>query len=52
MRGIDTQVRKVRRQVFKEIANLAYHSDNLIADMEELPYKIVNADKTDRNNFV
>ena len=47
MRGIDTQVRKVRRQVFKEIANLAYHSDNLIEDMEELPYKIVNTDQTD-----
>lgn len=41
MRGIETQVRKVRRRVFKEIADLAYHSENLIDDMEALPYKIV-----------
>ncbi len=44
MRGIDTQVRKVRRRVFKEVANLAYTSTNLIDDMEALPYKIVNAE--------
>lgn len=44
MRGIDTPVRQIRRKVFKEIANLAYHSDNLIDDMEALPYKIVNQD--------
>ena len=44
MRGIDTQVRKVRRRVFKEIANLAYNSNNLIDDMEALPYEIINYD--------
>ncbi len=44
MRGIDTQVRKVRRRVFKEVANLAYNSENLIDDMEALPYKIVDTD--------
>ena len=32
MRGIDTQVRKIRRQVFKEVANLAYTSENLKDD--------------------
>ena len=42
MRGIDTQVRKIRRRVFKEIASLAYHSENLIDDVEALPYKIIN----------
>lgn len=42
MRGIDTPVRRIRREIFREIANLAYHSDNLIDDMEALPYKIVN----------
>lgn len=26
MRGLDTQVRKYRREIFKEIANLAYNS--------------------------
>ena len=34
MRGIDTQVRKNRRRIFKEVANLAYHSENLIVDFE------------------
>ena len=47
MRGIDTQVRKTRKNVFKEVANLAYHSKNLVDDMEALPYKIVNTDNPD-----
>lgn len=47
MRGIDTQVRKVRRRVFKEVANLAYTSKNLIDDMEALPYKIVDTADTE-----
>lgn len=47
MRGIDTQVRKVRRRVFKEIADLAYHSENLHDDMEALPYKIVNYEESE-----
>ena len=42
MRGIDTPVRKSRRRVFKEVANLAYNSTNLKDDMEALPYKIVD----------
>ena len=41
MRGIDTPVRKMRREIFKEIAQLAYHSDNLNDDVEALPYKIL-----------
>ena len=44
MRGIDTQVRKVRKRVFKEVANLAYTSTNLIDDVEALPYKIVDTE--------
>lgn len=47
MRGIDTQVRKVRKRVFKEVADLAYNSKNLIDDMEALPYKLVNTDNPD-----
>ncbi len=47
MRGIDTEVRKVRKRVFKEVANLAYNSDNLIDDMEALPYKIVDNEDTE-----
>lgn len=46
MRGIDTQVRKVRRTIFKEVANLAYNSKHLVEDMEALPYKLVDADNS------
>ncbi|HKM03650.1 MAG TPA: 4Fe-4S dicluster domain-containing protein [Lachnospiraceae bacterium] len=46
MRGIDTQVRKVRRRVFKEVANLAYHSKNIVDDIEALPYKLVDSDES------
>ncbi len=45
MRGIETQVRLTRRRIFKEIAKLAYHSENLIDDMEALPYEIINYDE-------
>ena len=48
MRGIDTPVRKRRRRVFKEVANLAYNSKNLKDDMEALPYKIVEFDEPDK----
>ena len=41
MRGIDTPVRQRRRRVFKEVADLAYHSSNLKDDIEALPYQIV-----------
>ncbi len=46
MRGIDTQVRKDRRRIFKEVALLAYESNNLIDDIEELPYRIVDYDES------
>ena len=46
MRGIDTPVRQIRRRVFKEVANLAYHSTNLKDDMEALPYKIVDYEES------
>lgn len=46
MRGIDTPVRQRRRQVFKEVANLAYNSKNLKDDMEALPYKIVDYEES------
>lgn len=46
MRGIETQVRKTRRRIFKEVASLAYQSENLIDDMEALPYKIINYDES------
>lgn len=46
MRGIDTQVRKNRRRIFKEVANLAYESNNLKDDIEALPYKIVDYEES------
>lgn len=46
MRGIDTPVRQRRRRVFKEVANLAYHSTNLKDDMEALPYQIVDYEES------
>ena len=46
MRGIDTQVRKMRRRIFKEVAGLAYYSSNLKDDMEALPYKIIDYDES------
>ena len=46
MRGIDTQVRKNRRRIFKEVALLAYESENLIDDIEALPYKIVDYEES------
>ena len=51
MRGIDTQVRKIRRRIFKEVANLAYTSDDLINDVEALPYKIVDYDESQYGNI-
>ena len=46
MRGIDTQVRKNRRRIFKEVSALAYESENLKDDIEALPYKIVDYDES------
>lgn len=46
MRGIDTQVRKIRRRVFKEVSKLAYESDNLQDDILSLPYKIVDYEES------
>ena len=52
MRGIDTQVRKMRRRIFMEVANLAYNSKNLKDDMEALPYKIINYDEPEHRENI
>jgi len=39
MRGIYTPVTKIRRQVFAEVAKLAYDGENV--DIEDIPYKII-----------
>ena len=47
MRGIDTPIRKVRRQVFSEVAKLGFesNSDTLKDDIEAIPYNIINEDQ-------
>ena len=44
MRGLHTPVRAIRRRVFKEVAQLGFKADadTLLADMEAIPYEIVN----------
>ena len=40
MRGLDTTVRRIRRRVFEEVANLGFEADDetLKDRMEEIPY--------------
>ena len=44
MRGLETPIRKTRRQVFCEVAKIAFNStsDTLVYDIESIPYKIIN----------
>lgn len=46
MRGLETPVRKLRRQVFTEVAKVAYEADaeNLNDAIEAIPYKITPGD--------
>lgn len=44
MRGLMTPVRELRRQVFEEIAKVAYESDNVNNDIEAIPYIITEGD--------
>ncbi len=45
MRGINTPVNQLRRQVFVEVAKVAYESDNVNNDIEAIPYKITPGDE-------
>ncbi len=38
MRGLDTPITRLRKQVFKEIAKVAYSSQNINDDIEAIPY--------------
>ena len=44
MRGLETPVRKIRRQVFREVSKVAFEStsENLIEEIEEIPYRPVS----------
>ena len=46
MRGLETPVRKIRRQVFREVSKVACESTSeyLIEEIEEIPYRLVTED--------
>lgn len=44
MRGIFTPVTKIRRQVFKKVAELAYNYDGDYSKVDELPYEIIKGE--------
>ncbi len=44
MRGLETNVRRLRKQVFIEVANVAYNSVNVNDDIEAVPYLITPGD--------
>lgn len=45
MRGIETPIKKLRKQVFTEVARVAFDSQNINDDIEAIPYKITPDDK-------
>lgn len=47
MRGSNTQIAKLRREIFKEVVRIAYESDDttMRRDLEEIPYKLSPDDK-------
>ena len=42
MRGIETPITKIRRQVFTEVAKVAFESENINDDIEAIPYRITH----------
>ncbi len=44
MRGIETPITKIRRTVFREVARVAFESENINDDIEAIPYKITPGD--------
>ena len=44
IRGLDTSVKRLRKQVFTEVARVAWESDNINEDIEAIPYKITPGD--------
>lgn len=44
MRGINTPISQLRKQVFVEVAKVAYESDSVNSDIEAIPYKITPGD--------
>lgn len=44
MRGIDTQTRKIREKVLKEVAKAAFLEGDVSHELEEIPYRITPSD--------
>lgn len=53
IRGLDTTVRKIRRQVFEEVARLGFQADadTLLDGMEAIPFKMVNDETKYRDSI-
>lgn len=56
VRGLDTTVRKLRRQVFEEVARLGFRAneenfeETLNDEVEAIPYRMVNDEKRYRES--
>ncbi|MBQ3783958.1 MAG: 4Fe-4S dicluster domain-containing protein [Lachnospiraceae bacterium] len=46
MRGINTPVRRIRREIFREVAKVANESENINNDIEAIPYKLVTGEES------
>lgn len=44
MRGINTPIKGLRKQVFTEVARVAFDSTSVNDDIEAIPYKITPGD--------
>ena len=44
MRGLETPLSQLRKQVFVEVARVAYESENVNNDIEAIPYKVTPGD--------
>lgn len=44
MRGIETPITRIRRTVFREVARVAFESENINDDIEAIPYKVTPGD--------
>ena len=53
MRSLDTNVKRIRHKVFKEIARVGFESEpeTLVADIEAIPYHIVQERATYRESI-
>ncbi|MFP3154128.1 4Fe-4S dicluster domain-containing protein [Lachnospiraceae bacterium ZAX-1] len=44
MRGINTPISEIRKQIFVEVAKIAYESEHVNNDVEAIPYKVTPGD--------